>query len=89
MVTSLLFLWSRVRESNPPLRLGKRPYYRYTNPALCVNDIITPQAECQGETDTAGSPLYLFVLLKPPVVYFPTGNRCFLTSEKRNRIKFR
>ena len=23
-----LFLWSRVRESNPPLWLGKRPFYR-------------------------------------------------------------
>ena len=26
--------WSRVRESNPPSRLGKPLYYRYTNPAL-------------------------------------------------------
>ncbi len=25
--------WSRVRESNPPSRLGKPLYYRYTNPA--------------------------------------------------------
>ena len=28
-----LCLWSRVRESNPPSRLGKPLYYRYTNPA--------------------------------------------------------
>ncbi len=28
-----LFFWSRVRESNPPSRLGKPLYYRYTNPA--------------------------------------------------------
>ena len=27
--------WSRIRESNPPSRLGKPLYYRYTNPALC------------------------------------------------------
>ena len=26
--------WSRIRESNPPSRLGKPLYYRYTNPAL-------------------------------------------------------
>ena len=26
-------IWSRVRESNPPSRLGKPLYYRYTNPA--------------------------------------------------------
>ena len=25
--------WSRIRESNPPSRLGKPLYYRYTNPA--------------------------------------------------------
>mgnify|MGYP006949002911 CR=1 FL=1 len=25
--------WSRVRESNPPQRLGKPLYYRCTNPA--------------------------------------------------------
>ena len=30
----VLFFWSRVRESNPPSRLGKPLYYRYTNPAL-------------------------------------------------------
>ena len=29
----LLLFWSRVRESNPPSRLGKPLYYRYTNPA--------------------------------------------------------
>ena len=34
----VLFLWSRVRESNPPSRLGKPLYYRYTNPA-CVGII--------------------------------------------------
>ena len=28
--------WSRVRESNPPSRLGKPLYYRYTNPAFPV-----------------------------------------------------
>ena len=27
-------MWSRIRESNPPSRLGKPLYYRYTNPAL-------------------------------------------------------
>ena len=32
-------MWSRVRESNPPSRLGKPLYYRYTNPAAC-EDII-------------------------------------------------
>ena len=26
--------WSRIRESNPPSRLGKPLYYRYTNPAF-------------------------------------------------------
>ena len=29
-----VFAWSRVRESNPPSRLGKPLYYRYTNPAF-------------------------------------------------------
>ena len=29
-------LWSRIRESNPPSRLGKPLYYRYTNPAYFV-----------------------------------------------------
>ena len=29
------FTWSRIRESNPPSRLGKPLYYRYTNPAGC------------------------------------------------------
>ena len=33
--TGGLFFWSRIRESNPPSRLGKPLYYRYTNPALC------------------------------------------------------
>ena len=38
-------IWSRIRESNPPPRLGKPMYYRCTNPALhgsCVEflDII-------------------------------------------------
>ena len=28
------FFWSRVRESNPPPRLGKPMYYRCTNPAI-------------------------------------------------------
>ena len=28
-----VLFWSRVRESNPPSRLGKPLYYRYTNPA--------------------------------------------------------
>ena len=31
--TDLRDFWSRVRESNPPSRLGKPLYYRYTNPA--------------------------------------------------------
>ena len=29
----MVFRWSRVRESNPPPRLGKPLYYRCTNPA--------------------------------------------------------
>ena len=33
--------WSRIRESNPPSRLGKPLYYRYTNPA-CVRIIADP-----------------------------------------------
>ena len=28
--------WSRVRESNPPQRLGKPLYYRCTNPAYLI-----------------------------------------------------
>ena len=31
--TGGLLCWSRIRESNPPSRLGKPLYYRYTNPA--------------------------------------------------------
>ena len=35
--TEMRDFWSRVRESNPPSRLGKPLYYRYTNPALeCI-----------------------------------------------------
>ena len=30
----VVLFWSRIRESNPPSRLGKPLYYRYTNPAL-------------------------------------------------------
>ena len=35
--------WSRVRESNPPSRLGKPLYYRYTNPARLCKGIIAKQ----------------------------------------------
>ena len=34
-------VWSRIRESNPPSRLGKPLYYRYTNPA-CAGIIAEP-----------------------------------------------
>ena len=37
------FFWSRIRESNPPSRLGKPLYYRYTNPA--GGDIIADPPE--------------------------------------------
>ena len=37
--------WSRVRESNPPSRLGKPLYYRYTNPAQCVGIIAEGKAK--------------------------------------------
>ena len=30
-------IWSRIRESNPPSRLGKPLYYRYTNPACSID----------------------------------------------------
>ena len=33
-----VFLWSRIRESNPPPRLGKPMYYRCTNPAYELFD---------------------------------------------------
>ena len=36
--------WSRIRESNPPSRLGKPLYYRYTNPA-CGGIIANPLGE--------------------------------------------
>ena len=32
-----LSFWSRIRESNPPSRLGKPLYYRYTNPACSID----------------------------------------------------
>ena len=32
-----VFVWSRIRESNPPSRLGKPLYYRYTNPACSID----------------------------------------------------
>ena len=35
--TGGLLCWSRIRESNPPSRLGKPLYYRYTNPASDKN----------------------------------------------------
>ena len=34
------FIWSGVRESNPPQRLGKPLYYRCTNPAYMSDFII-------------------------------------------------
>ena len=49
--------WSRVRESNPPSRLGKPLYYRYTNPASgghytrppCkIQGYFSDKAECTG-----------------------------------------
>ena len=46
--------WSRVRESNPPLRLGKRPYYRYTNPAYLCRVIITYKREKIKRKSSAG-----------------------------------
>ena len=39
-----LSFWSRIRESNPPSRLGKPLYYRYTNPA-CGGIIANPIGE--------------------------------------------
>ena len=38
---TVFLFWSRVRESNPPSRLGKPLYYRYTNPAFgsCIGII--------------------------------------------------
>ena len=39
--------WSRIRESNPPSRLGKPLYYRYTNPAS--GEGIIP--ECNGKSN--------------------------------------
>ena len=39
--------WSGVRESNPPLWLGKRPFYRWTNPAFnCVATIAREREKC-------------------------------------------
>ena len=45
VIHGFCLIWSRIRESNPPPRLGKPMYYRCTNPALhgsCVEflDII-------------------------------------------------
>ena len=37
-----LSFWSRIRESNPPSRLGKPLYYRYTNPACIKFSAIIP-----------------------------------------------
>jgi hypothetical protein len=34
------FSWSRVRESNPPPRLGKPMYYRCTNPAFLTLELL-------------------------------------------------
>ena len=34
LIHSVQLTWSRIRESNPPPRLGKPMYYRCTNPAL-------------------------------------------------------
>ena len=34
---AVVFFWSRIRESNPPSRLGKPLYYRYTNPAYSTD----------------------------------------------------
>ena len=41
----VLLFWSRVRESNPPSRLGKPLYYRYTNPA-CGGIIADRNGKC-------------------------------------------
>ena len=40
----LFLFWSRVRESNPPSRLGKPLYYRYTNPASVSCAVAIPPA---------------------------------------------
>ncbi len=42
--------WSRVRESNPPVRLGKPTHYRCTNPASLTLEIITDFAsQCKSD----------------------------------------
>ena len=42
-------VWSRIRESNPPSRLGKPLYYRYTNPASSIDwgNYSRPQSKIQ------------------------------------------
>ena len=55
------FDWSRVRESNPPSRLGKPLYYRYTNPAYQWY-----YSRAQGKFQ----PLFVEILLSFPVFYF-------------------
>ena len=54
----LLLFWSRVRESNPPSRLGKPLYYRYTNPAF-GGIIAGGDGKCKGilgGTDSSARP---------------------------------
>ncbi len=41
---AVFFFWSRVRESNPPSRLGKPMHYRCTNPAFrCLFSLAQPE----------------------------------------------
>ena len=54
-----LFCWSRVRESNPPSRLGKPLYYRYTNPAG-VAIIADTFVECKGFLQDSASSSFSF-----------------------------
>ena len=42
MIQSVSITWSRIRESNPPPRLGKPLYYRCTNPAWMRNSCAVP-----------------------------------------------
>ena len=43
----MVFLfWSGIRESNPPMQLGKLPFYRWTTSASLVGIIANPSRKC-------------------------------------------
>ncbi len=93
--------WSRVRESNPPPRLGKPLYYRCTNPAyllfiiLCARPyfnasfytvfLCPPDRTDRRDRDTAGS----VCLRNPPAFLLRSAAVLFLRGAQHGHSQYR